>query len=226
MKKIKISKYLLAIIFFGVVGTFVSAKLLTLQIHSLQQEANVFAACSINSVFDCASVSESKYNELFGFPNMIMGLMYYPMIITFFGMLLFKVKPPKWMLYAMLIPVTMGLVFSLALLYISLFLIFKICVYCLGSTIAGTMIFILYNAYLIQNNETTYSLKLTHFYMKIRTSRYLLPIMTTLCIIVYAILVFFAKWYYMKYFSEEITLRSILLFPLTFFKLAWELVAH
>jgi uncharacterized membrane protein len=62
-KRLGISRYTLAIIFFGILGTFVSAKLLTLEFHALKNTAS-FASCTINSVFDCASVSESKYNLL------------------------------------------------------------------------------------------------------------------------------------------------------------------
>jgi uncharacterized membrane protein len=224
MKKLQFSKYLILIIFFGIVGTFVSAKLLTLEFHALKETTDVFASCSINSIFDCAGVAKSKYSELFGFPNMILGLMYYPVVIAFFGILLFKVKLPKWMVWAMLIPTALGLVFSLILLYMSLFLVFKVCIYCLGSTISGTMIFILYNLYLIQNPETSYSRKLTGLYHRLRSSRYLVPIILAVSLVLYSLMVVFAKWYYMNYFGGDITLRSILLFPITFFKLAWHLV--
>jgi uncharacterized membrane protein len=226
MKKLPFSKYLFLIIFFGIVGTFVSAKLLTLEFHALKDASTAFTSCSLNSIFDCASVAKSNYSELFGFPNMILGLIYYPMAITFFGMLFFGVKPKRWMMYAMLIPVTLGFLFSLTLLYISLFILFKVCLYCLGSTISGTAIFIMYHLYLIQNKETTYSLKLTTLYHKVRSSKYLLPMLVAAAILFYGLAVAFAQYYYRTYFGGDITLRSILMFPITFFKLAWQLIAH
>ncbi len=220
-KYFKFNKYVFFIVFFGVIGTFVSAKLLTLEFHSLKSTISVFSVCTINSLFDCSSVASSKYSEIFGFPNMVLGLIYYPVIITFFGLLLFKEKISRNMLLLMLLPIFGGLFFSFYLLHISLFILFKICIYCLGSSISGAMIFILYNFYLISSKERTYSKRLTDLYTRFRDFRCRFPVLIAIFIVLYAILVVCAKFYFMKYFSGDISTRSIILFPFTFFKYAW-----
>jgi uncharacterized membrane protein len=212
-------------VLFGVFGALVSAKLLNLEFKALSTSSSAFTSCTINSVFDCSSVASSKYSQIFGFPNMILGLVYYSTIFTFFGLLLTGTKVSKKILLLMLIPTLGGLFFSFYLLHISLFILYKICIFCLGSSISGTAIFILYNLYLISEQERTYSLRLTALYSRFAKFKYKFPVLVAVAIVLYAVLMVFAKFYYMKYFSGDITTRSIIMFPITIFKYAWIIIA-
>jgi hypothetical protein len=50
--------------------------------------------------------------------------------------------------------------------------------------------------------------------------------MISASLILYGAIVVFAKFYYRKNFDGDISSRSIIMFPITFFKIVWGLIAH
>lgn len=95
--------------------------------------------CNINDT--CNIVLTSKYAEILGVPLAILGLMYY--LTIFINSFLFKItKYTGYKLILLYLPI-FSFFFSIWLVYLQLFILNSICIYCMASAIISTMIFIL-----------------------------------------------------------------------------------
>lgn len=96
--------------------------------------------CSINAIFDCASVAESGYAVLFGIPIAVLGVFFYAgfsalVLGALFGFPFNKIhkKITTELIYAfMRFLAYFGVAFSLALTYIEAFVIHVYCPFCLA----------------------------------------------------------------------------------------------
>lgn len=133
-----------------------------LSIQSLILAANPEAAlsCSINAVINCASVALHPVAELLGFPNSFLGMMAMPVVITIAVAALMGVKFPKLFMFLAQIGFTLGLIFSFALLYVSIFIIQVICPWCFLLYIAMTVMFFALLRYNIREDNLYLSKKL------------------------------------------------------------------
>src|ERR1700704_1316893 len=65
---------------FGVTGLIASFVLATEEFHLLKNPDTILS-CSFNLVLNCATVMKTWQASVFGFPNMFIGLMGFPMVI-------------------------------------------------------------------------------------------------------------------------------------------------
>lgn len=132
----------LIIFIFSLTGTIASLILTIERIHYLSNP-NTNLLCSINSTFNCKSVMNSPEAEIFGFPNSLLGLIGYSIFITYSLFLIFKSK--KYLIniidYIYLSGSFIAFIFSYWLIYVSVFLIESLCIYCIISCISATNIF-------------------------------------------------------------------------------------
>jgi len=103
--------------------------------------ANVVPPCSTNVFVDCGAVLKSEYSVIYGTPLAVLGLFYYSATIALaFYTILTDKRIGK---YLLIIATSTGLVVSIYLMYIQLFVIGSICLYCTGSALISAILFFL-----------------------------------------------------------------------------------
>lgn len=124
---------ILGLLLFSILG-FVDAGYLA--VNHLRGDLPV---CSVQ--VGCEEVANSKYSEIGEIPLALLGVLYYLFIfiitLVYFDTGSKLVK--KYLPYATII----GFLVSLYLVYLQLFVIGAICIYCMGSALTSTIIFIL-----------------------------------------------------------------------------------
>jgi uncharacterized membrane protein len=86
--------------------------------------------CSLNPVVSCGSVMDSPQAAAFGFPNPLIGVAAFAVVVTVGVVLLSGFQAPRWFWLGMQLGVTFGLAFVHWLIYASLNLIGALCPYC------------------------------------------------------------------------------------------------
>jgi uncharacterized membrane protein len=94
--------------------------------------------CSV--VRGCETVTTSSYSVIFGIPMALMGALYYLAIIL--GLVYYLDAKKSWMLKSVSISTAAGFFFSLYLVYLQLFVLKAICIYCMFSALTSTALFI------------------------------------------------------------------------------------
>lgn len=128
--------YLLA----GLVGLVGSAVLAIERIASLVDVDHV-ASCSINAALDCAPAMASWQGSLLGFPNPLLGVGAFPVVMCFGAALLAGFRPPRWMWVSMAVGATLGMALIVFLIYTSLVVLVVLCPYCFVVWLATWPIF-------------------------------------------------------------------------------------
>ncbi|HYG84206.1 MAG TPA: vitamin K epoxide reductase family protein [Verrucomicrobiae bacterium] len=124
----------------GVIG-LLAAFVLTLEKFHLLQEPDAQLSCSLNAVLNCASVMKTWQSSLFGFPNPIIGLMGYSVVITVAVAGLWGVRFPKKFMVLAQVGYGLGLIFAYWLFFQSVYAIQVLCPWCLLVTVVTTILF-------------------------------------------------------------------------------------
>lgn len=106
--------------------------------------------CSI--LKGCEQVTTSQYSLFFGIPVALLGSLYY-LTILILAVIYFDTKKPTVLkLLAYLTP--LGFLASLIFVYLQIFIIKAICLYCMVSATTSTLLFIIGMVYLLKNRTT------------------------------------------------------------------------
>jgi dihydroorotate dehydrogenase subfamily 2 len=132
-----LKKYTIQIILLlGILG-FVDAFYLTYEHYATASNEVV---CYFGIFSDCGRVLKSKYSEIFGIPLAVLGLIQYSMIIlSSLYSLTTKNRIGK---YFILILTLAGVVASTYFVYLQLFVIGSLCLYCMGSALISLTLFL------------------------------------------------------------------------------------
>ncbi|MBD3360197.1 hypothetical protein GF366_00175 [Candidatus Peregrinibacteria bacterium] len=130
----KIPNWLIWSIVIVAFAGFLDATYLTVA-HFSGSELN----CSI--LEGCNEVTASEYSKIFGIPLALMGSLYYITILIL--TLLHYDTGNKNVISLVPILTTIGFIFTLYLVYLQLFVINAICVYCMFSALTSTVLFVL-----------------------------------------------------------------------------------
>ncbi|MEV1292720.1 vitamin K epoxide reductase family protein [Pseudonocardia sp. NPDC049635] len=114
----------------GAIG-LVAAAVLVLERLAMLSDPGYVPSCSINPVISCGSVMESAQASVFGFPNPLIGLVAFAVVVTGGVAMLAGFEPPAWFTVGMQVGSTLGLVFVHWLIYQSLAEIHALCPYCM-----------------------------------------------------------------------------------------------
>lgn len=114
----------------GLIGLFASFELLVEKINLLTNP-NYSLNCDINPVLSCGSVITTDQASAFGFPNPIMGISGFTVVVMFGALLLSKIELPKWMWLGLQIGATLAFSFVIWLIYQSLYVIGALCPWCM-----------------------------------------------------------------------------------------------
>jgi len=125
----------------GALAALGAAFILTIEKFHLYEDPNAVLSCSINVVLNCSTVMQTWQSHVFGFPNMVIGLMAYAVLVTFALAGLVGVKFPRWWMILANVGVFLGLLFSYWLFFQSIYAIQVLCPWCLVVTTSTTVIF-------------------------------------------------------------------------------------
>lgn len=141
---------------FGIIGLLASFVLAVEEIHLIKNPSAVLS-CSFNVVLNCSTVMQTWQASVFGFPNMLIGLMAYPVVITVAILGLARVTLPRWFLIAANVGYILGLAFAYWLFFNSVYAIQVLCPWCLVVTFSTTLIVATLTHYNLREN--TFDLK-------------------------------------------------------------------
>jgi uncharacterized membrane protein len=115
----------------GVVGLAAS---LTLTIEKIQIliDPSYVPSCSINPVLSCGSVMVTPQASAFGFPNPLIGIVSFTVVVVTGVLSVAKVRLPQWYWAGLAIGTVLGATFVHWLIFQSLYRIGALCPYCMA----------------------------------------------------------------------------------------------
>ncbi|GAB3562463.1 vitamin K epoxide reductase family protein [Amycolatopsis endophytica] len=114
----------------GALGLAAAIALTLEELAKLADPAYV-PSCSLNPVISCGSVMDSTQAAAFGFPNSLLGVAAFAVVVTTGVAMLAGFSPPAWYRWGMQAGAAFGVVFVHWLIHASLYEIHALCPYCL-----------------------------------------------------------------------------------------------
>jgi uncharacterized membrane protein len=114
----------------GLIG-LVAAIELIIQKISVLSDPGFVPNCDINPVLSCGSVINTEQASLFGFPNPVLGVIGFTIVIMFGALLFAGVELPRSMWLGLNIGALAGMVFVIWLVSQSLYVIGALCPWCM-----------------------------------------------------------------------------------------------
>lgn len=139
------------------IAALIAAFVLTIDKLQLLEDPNAVLSCSVNIVLNCSTVMQTWQSHVFGFPNMLIGLIAFPVLIAIATLGLAGVKFPRWFLIAASIALLLGTVFAYWLFFSSVYVIQALCPWCL--LVTTTMTVMLASFLHFNLKENTFKLK-------------------------------------------------------------------
>ena len=120
----------LLLVITGLVGWLASGQLV-LERLAVYADPNYVTSCDVNAFVSCGEVFKTWQAGLFGFPNPLIGIVAFSVIITTGAMLLAGATVSKWYWRALQVGVGLGMLFTIWLWSQALFAIGILCIYCM-----------------------------------------------------------------------------------------------
>lgn len=114
----------------GVIGLLAAGALLIEKIEMLVDPAYV-PTCSLNPVLSCGSVMVTPQASLFGFPNPVLGVVSFSVVVVTGVLAVSGVRLPRWYWVGLMSGLSLGAVFVHWLAFQSLYRIGALCPYCM-----------------------------------------------------------------------------------------------
>ena len=114
----------------GSVG-LVAAFVLVLEKMALLGDSEYVPTCSINPVLNCGSIMQTAQAEVFGFPNPLIGVALFPLLMATGAALVAGAELKRWYWWGLQAGVTFGAGFVAWLIVQSLYRIGALCPYCM-----------------------------------------------------------------------------------------------
>lgn len=114
----------------GVLG-LLAALTLTIERIKLLEDSSYVPSCSLNPVLSCGSVMTTEQAAVFGFPNPIIGIVAFTIVVVTGVLTLAKVALPHWYWLGLTLGTALGEIFIHWLIYQSLYEIGALCPYCM-----------------------------------------------------------------------------------------------
>ena len=120
----------LIILIAGAIG-LVAAATLTIEKFKLLEDPSYRPSCSINPVLSCGSVMQTAQAQFFGFPNPLIGIAAFAIVVVTGVLVLARVALPVWYWIGLTLGTTAGMVFVFYLITESIYRINALCPYCM-----------------------------------------------------------------------------------------------
>ncbi len=104
---------------------------LTLEKVRVLADPDYVPGCDLNPVLSCGSVIVTPQAEVFGFPNPVLGLIGFTVVITLGVLMLARVSLPRWVWVGLNIGALAGFAFVQWLVWQSLYSIGSLCPWCM-----------------------------------------------------------------------------------------------
>jgi len=131
----------------------VAAFVLSLEKIHLLQDPEAVLSCTFNLVLNCSTVMQTWQASVFwGIPNMYIGLMAFPVVVTVAVAGLAGVKFPRPFMIAAHIGYLLGTIFAYWLFFQSVYAIQVLCPWCLIVTFSCTLLFAAQTRYALKHN--------------------------------------------------------------------------
>ncbi|MFJ8819679.1 vitamin K epoxide reductase family protein [Amycolatopsis thermoflava] len=114
----------------GLIGLAASVTL-TIEKVALLRDPDYVPSCSIDPVLSCGSIMRTAQAEVFGFPNPLLGIGGFAVVVTTGVVLIAGASLPRWYWLGLQTGTTLGVVFVHWLIYQSLYEIGALCPYCM-----------------------------------------------------------------------------------------------
>ena len=114
----------------GVLG-LASALTLTVEKIEILINPDYVPSCSINPVLSCGSVMVTPQASAFGFPNPLIGIVSFTVVLVTAVLALAKVRLPRWYWAGLATGTLLGVAFVHWLIFQSLYRIGALCPYCM-----------------------------------------------------------------------------------------------
>ena len=122
--------FALVLLVTGVIG-WVASAILVLERLQLYKDPGHVTSCDINPWVSCGQVMGTWQSELFGFPNPMIGIVAFAVVITTAMTILAGARLGRWYWAGLQVGVTLGAVFVIWLWSQALFAIYILCLYCM-----------------------------------------------------------------------------------------------
>ncbi|MEU7136403.1 vitamin K epoxide reductase family protein [Streptomyces sp. NPDC046261] len=132
--------FALLLVITGAMGLLASW-VITLDKFKLLEDPNFVPGCSLNPIVSCGNIMSSDQAKAFGFPNPMLGLVAYGMIIAIGLALLSGARLPRWYWLGMEAGCLFGVGFVTWLQYESLYVIGSLCLWCCLAWVATIVMF-------------------------------------------------------------------------------------
>ncbi|MFF2651151.1 vitamin K epoxide reductase family protein [Streptomyces sp. NPDC058045] len=126
---------------------------ITLDEFALLKDPDFRPGCSLNPVVACGSVMKSAQASVFGFPNPMLGLVCYAVVLALGVSLLGGARFPRWYWLAFLGGCAFGTVFVTWLQFQSLYRINALCLWCCLAWAATIPLFWSVAAHTVRNGQ-------------------------------------------------------------------------
>lgn len=114
----------------GAIAFFASMALSIEKFLKLSNPDHV-ASCSFNLFLDCADAMASSQGAIFGFPNPLIGVFAFTVVITSGVVLVAGAQLPRWYWLSLLTGTTLGLAMIIFLMFTSFHVLQRLCPYCM-----------------------------------------------------------------------------------------------
>jgi uncharacterized membrane protein len=114
----------------GAIGLFASMTLTVEKIKILLNPSYV-PSCNINPIVSCGSVMVTPQASILGFPNPLLGIIGFTLVVVTGVLALAKVPLPQWYWVGLTVGILIGAVFVHWLIFQSLYRIGALCPYCM-----------------------------------------------------------------------------------------------
>lgn len=124
----------------GLIGGL-AAFVLVVEKVALLRDPTYTPSCSINPILSCGSVMTTPQAEAFGFPNPLIGVAAFPIVVATGVALLGGVRLPRWWWLGLQVGALFGVGFVHWLFFQSLYRINALCPYCMAVWVAMIFVF-------------------------------------------------------------------------------------
>lgn len=152
-KKLRDNRWIFASMLTGSILSLIASFVLSVEAVELAKNPDAILSCSVNIILNCATVGLHPSSSMLGFPNPFLGLMAESVVITVAIAGLSGVKFPRLFMAVAQFFYTLGLIFALTLLYISMFIIGALCPWCLLVTLTTILVWFAITRYNIRENN-------------------------------------------------------------------------
>ncbi|WP_404373727.1 vitamin K epoxide reductase family protein [Kytococcus sedentarius] len=125
----------------GLVGWGASATLVWERLNLYENPLHR-TSCDVNPLVSCGTVMQTPQAELFGFPNPLIGIVGYALVVAFGVALLGGAHFSRWLWACIWVGVALAGVFLIWLWSQALFEIVKLCIYCMVAWAATIPMFL------------------------------------------------------------------------------------